>query len=133
MKKRLNENVSVHSKTRWRFFSNAKLLKNSNSCFVVVTQNLLEKYIMQVNNRNISLICLTFFKLAIKTPNTVWKVSKYVVFSGPYFLVFGLNTERYPVSLRIQFKCGKIRTRKNYVSGHFSHSVSDINVHIISF
>ena len=61
----------------------------------MVTQNLLEKYIMQVNNRNISLICLTFFKLAIKTPNTVWKVSKYVVFSGPYFLVFGLNAGKY--------------------------------------
>ena len=24
----------------------------------------------------------------------LWKVSKYLVFSGPYFLVFGLNTER---------------------------------------
>ena len=25
----------------------------------------------------------------------VWKVSKYGVFSGPYFLVFGMNTEIY--------------------------------------
>ena len=33
-------------------------------------------------------------------------------FSGPYFLAFGLNTERYSVSLRIQFECKKIRTRK---------------------
>ena len=26
---------------------------------------------------------------------TVWKVSKYRMFSGPYFPVFGLNTEIY--------------------------------------
>ena len=33
-------------------------------------------------------------------------------FSRPYFPAFGLNTEKYGVSLRIQFECGKIRTRK---------------------
>ena len=33
-------------------------------------------------------------------------------FSGPYFPTFGLNTERYSVSLSIQIECGKIRTRK---------------------
>ena len=33
-------------------------------------------------------------------------------FSGPYFSAFGLNTERYRVSLRIQSACGKMRTRK---------------------
>ena len=32
-------------------------------------------------------------------------------YSGPYFPAFGLNTERYSVSLRIQSECGKIRTR----------------------
>ena len=32
-------------------------------------------------------------------------------YSGPYFPAFGLNTERYKVSLRIQSECGKIRTR----------------------
>ena len=34
-------------------------------------------------------------------------------YSGPYFTAFGLNTERYGVSLRIQSNCGKIRTRIN--------------------
>ena len=29
--------------------------------------------------------------------STAWKVSKYRVISGPYFLVFGLNTEIYGV------------------------------------
>ena len=43
---------------------------------------------------------------------TASKVSKYGVFSGPYFPAFGLNTERYSLSLRIQSECGKIRTRK---------------------
>ena len=38
-------------------------------------------------------------------------MSKYGVFSGPYFPMFGLNTERYSVSLHIQSECGKIRTR----------------------
>ena len=53
---------------------------------------------------------------------TTWKVSKYRAFSGPYFLAFGLYTERYGVSLPIQSECGQIRTRKNSVFGHFSHS-----------
>ena len=33
-------------------------------------------------------------------------------FSGPYSPAFGLNTERYSVSLRIKSEYGKIRTRK---------------------
>ena len=52
-------------------------------------------------------------------------MSKYGVFSGPYFLVFGLNTERYEVSLCIQFECGKTQNRKNSVFGHISHSESN--------
>ena len=32
-------------------------------------------------------------------------------YSGPYFSEFGLNTERYGVSLRIQSEFEKIRTR----------------------
>ena len=32
-------------------------------------------------------------------------------YCGPHFSAFGLNTERYPVSLRIQFECRKMRTR----------------------
>ena len=43
---------------------------------------------------------------------TAWKVSKYGVFSGPYFPAFDLNTEIYSVNLRIQSECGKIWTRK---------------------
>ena len=43
-------------------------------------------------------------------------------FSGPYFLAFGLNTETYSVSLRIQSECRKIQTREISVFGHFSRS-----------
>ena len=50
-------------------------------------------------------------------------MSKYGVFSGPYFPVFGLYTEIYSVNLRIHSKYRKIRTRKNSVFGHFSRSV----------
>ena len=32
-------------------------------------------------------------------------------YSGPYFPAFGLNTERFRRSLRIQSECGKMRTR----------------------
>ena len=42
-----------------------------------------------------------------------WKVSKYRVFSGPYFQVIGLDTEIYFVNLRIQSKYRKIWTKKN--------------------
>ena len=51
------------------------------------------------------------------------KVSKYVVISGSYFPVFGLNTEIYFVNLRIQAEYRKILTRNNYIFGHFSRSV----------
>ena len=44
-------------------------------------------------------------------------------FSGPYFPVFGLNTDIYGVSFRILSKCGKIRTRKTLNTDNF-HVVS---------
>ena len=50
------------------------------------------------------------------------KVSKYGDFSGPYFPVFGLNTEIYGVNLRIQSDYRKIRTKKKSVFGPFSRS-----------
>ena len=63
--------------------------------------------------------------------NTARKVSKYGVFSGPYFLVFGLNMEIYFINLRIQSECRKIRTRKNAVFGHFLRSESNEQLNII--
>ena len=54
------------------------------------------------------------------------KCQKKGVFSGPYIPAFGLNTERYSLSLRVQSECRKIRTRKNSVSGHFSRSFREL-------
>ena len=53
---------------------------------------------------------------------TAWKVSKIGRFPGPYFPVFGLNTEIYSLNLRIQpeyRKKNSRKTRKNSVFGHF--------------
>ena len=67
--------------------------------------------------------CVRFFRnrselsegtLREKCPNTE--------FPDPYFHAFGLNTERYVVSLHTQSECRKIRARKNSVFGHFSRS-----------
>ena len=40
-------------------------------------------------------------------------------YSDPHFPTLGLNTERYRVSLRIQFECGKMRTRKTPNTDNF--------------
>ena len=40
------------------------------------------------------------------------KLARFRSFSGPYFLTFRLNMERYEVPLCIQSKCGKIWARK---------------------
>ena len=58
---------------------------------------------------------------AASAAETSCNVPKYEVSSGPYLLIFGLNTEIYSVNLRIQPVYGKIRTRKNSAFGHFSH------------
>ena len=47
-------------------------------------------------------------------------------YSGPYCPAFGLNMERYGVSLRNQSKCGKIRTRITPNMDTF-HSVTPVN------
>ena len=50
-------------------------------------------------------------------------MSKYRVYSGPYFPAFGLNTERYgasPYSVRIRKNTDQ---KKNFVFGNISRSV----------
>ena len=49
-------------------------------------------------------------------------MSEYGVFSGPYFSVFGRNTEIYGVILCIQSEYSKIWARKNFAFGKFSRS-----------
>ena len=64
--------------------------------------------------------------LFVFSPN-IWSVfsrirTEYEEMWSISFPAFGLNTERYGVSLRIQSEYGKIRTRKNSVFGYFSRS-----------
>ena len=47
-------------------------------------------------------------------------------FSGPYFPVFGLNTQIYSINFRIESEYEKIRTRKSSIFGHFSCSARNI-------
>ena len=48
-------------------------------------------------------------------------------FSGWYFPAFGLNIERYPVSLQIWSDSGKIRTRKLQIRTLFKQSMAGKN------
>ena len=41
--------------------------------------------------------------------HSTWKAYKFWASSGPYFLVFRLNTDIYVINFRIQFEYGKIR------------------------
>ena len=63
-----------------------------------------------------------FLTLSDFVTPTARKVSKYGVFSGPYFPVFGVNMEIYRVNPRTQSEYRKIRTRKYSIFGHFSRS-----------
>ena len=51
-----------------------------------------------------------FAKPELRVSNTAWKLSKYIIFSGPYF----------PVLVPIRENSDQ---KKNSVFGHFSHSV----------
>ena len=75
---------------------------------------------MKTLRKNI-FMCLLNIRNITKKDFEVWihlrgihcvKNVRFRSFSGPYCPTFGLNTERYSVSLCIQCKCGKIRTRK---------------------
>ena len=50
--------------------------------------------------------------------STAWNVC-IKSYSGPHFPLFERNTERYSVSLGIQFECGKMRTRITPNTGTF--------------
>ena len=58
----------------------------------------------------------------------VWK-HMHCVKSNQYFPAFGLKTEISSVYLHIHFEHRKIRTRYNFVFGHFLHSVSYFSIY----
>ena len=69
---------------------------------------------------SVLLICLANFssKWILKSKHCAKSVC-IRSYSGPHFPAFGLKTERYEVSLRIQSKCEKIRTRINLNTNTF--------------
>ena len=82
----------------------------------IVTITVFNLFVVTVG-RKISLClqnCKILFYFSLHL-NTAWKVSKYRVFSGPYFPAFGLNTERYSVF------------------GHISHSVGYTDIALSIF
>ena len=62
--------------------------------------------ICKIGTRLRSVFCRDFE--SVRTKCTAWKVSKYGLFSDPYFPVFNLNTENY----RVNTDKKKIRTSK---------------------
>ena len=98
------------------FPPNRKFKNTFNKCTVQIS------YSCKTNLK--SEIQLQKQKQHLKKHFTACKVSKYGVFSGPYFNAFGLNTEIYV----IQFEYRKIRTRKNSIFGDFSRSACNCNI-----
>ena len=93
-------NISVDLEHVFPLWAVSSIYKNWKICFSILL---------------VYVICchLQIYLHLLKKPFTAWKVSEYGVFSGPYFPTFVL---RYSM----QSECGKIRTRKNSVFGHFS-------------
>ena len=65
-----------------------------------------------MRNDNTSLMFATIATILLTISLAQRESARIRSFSNPYFSEFGLNTKRYAVSLRIQFDCRKIGTRK---------------------
>ena len=98
---------------------------NSAGTFRITTEKKMQDSVCIIN------ISLQFISQKIKAPLRLGTLREkcpntefFLVRIFPCFPAFRLNTERYELSLRIRSKCGKIRTRKNSVFGHFSRNGS---------
>ena len=97
---------AAHFKTfAWNIFSLEKIFvaKLLPCRFTYLTKKLCKKYQVQKSHYVKCMQIRSFF----------WSVFSRIL----------TDPKRYEVSLRIQSECGKIRTRKNSVFGHFSRSV----------
>ena len=108
------------------------------SLLLLLKLELFKQMKTQVQNYGIKLCLRVLFYSCLSKTKGYWeskrsKMSKYGVFSGLYFPVFGMNTETYGVNLRIQSEYRKIRTRKNSVFEQFSRSdsvrISSLSIH----
>ena len=76
-------------------------------------------YLLGLSSSSDAFLSYTKYSISLPVCRVLREKCPYWSFSVTYFPVFGLNTERYSVSLCIQSKCGKIRTKKNIEYGHF--------------
>ena len=110
----------------WSSWCNSILLERktiSECCCKEILRNLLKKE-REKKRKSSTTKELWIMSMGIFS---VWQVSKCGVFSGPYFPIFGLNTEINGVNLCIQSEYGKIRTRKNSVFGQFCiYTIADM-------
>ena len=122
------EYLSVFSPNGGKFWS--RITPNTDTFYAVNTSILDQILLYRNENYNHDTnkkILLSNIKFCINSKRfdmlfTARKVSKYGVISGLHFPLFGLNTEIYSVNLRILSEYRKIRTRNNFVFGHFSSS-----------
>ena len=80
-----------------------------NTCIPKLGPYVTDSLLSRLDVRISALILL--ISLALLSNFHCVKIVRIRSYSGPHFLTFGLNTERYGVSRRMQFKCGKMRTR----------------------
>ena len=95
------EQTQKSTKITYKQHAQKAFVKYCNTSFYI------NSTILQLKLRKscVVLFCFVFFHLLHDT-------CPYSEFSGSYFPAFGLNMEIYSVNLCIQFKCGKIRTKK---------------------
>ena len=113
--------VDLYSSLNEWELQNAKSVQAESVFFMMLVKLFHRKNFINFIQKNFmekSVVKLYKYPSAVR--GTAWKVSKYGVFSGPYFPVFGLNTEIYYVNFRIESEYWKIRTRENSVFEHFS-------------
>ena len=107
--------------------NSSDLQKDIICCFHVVAISLVSLFQPIVFNFFKTRLWLRCFSL-IESWLALLEKCPYSEFSGPYFPLFGLNTEWYFASLCIQTECGKIWTRKFQIRTYFMQCKNVSNV-----
>ena len=111
--------IITYSFSRRSIFANGSKLTKTNPCrkifkcysSCVIQYRKSKDTKLKLSKKCIKCSCLTHQSSLIEKSFHCIKSVRFRSYSGPHFPVFGLNTESYGVSLRIQSKYGKMRTR----------------------
>ena len=106
------ERVGGHECTKLRNLTNSKFQVNANILWILKATQIMAKFKASndIYSNNVWEMCYFWCLITVNFVHCVRSVRIRGYF-GPHFSAFGLNTERYSVSLRIQSKCRKMRTR----------------------